>query len=175
MAPPADFMCAGAGAAFETAATTNVSGITIATLPRLLEHDTRVKVAVVDADGMLRGKLISKSKFLSVASSGFGFSSVMFGWDMHDRTYIRELNVSNAETGYRDVVALPDLSSFRRIPWEDNVPFFLVNFLDPVTRQPICSCPRGVLKRQLERLYRGGYDAMAGGRSIPYPSRSNVR
>ena len=33
----------------------------------------RVKVAVVDIDGILRGKYIHKEKFASAAESGFGF------------------------------------------------------------------------------------------------------
>lgn len=33
-------------------------------------------------DGVLRGKIMSQSKFLSaVKSDGFGFCSVIFGWD----------------------------------------------------------------------------------------------
>lgn len=137
--------------------------ITAESLPKLLENDTMVKLAGVDVDGILRGKLVSKKKFLSIASAGFGFCSVIFGWDMHDRTYIRELKISNAENGYHDLLAIPDLSTFRRIPWEDNVPLFLVDFLDPSTEKPICACPRGLVKTQLEKLKEHGYGAMAGG------------
>ncbi|KAJ4157776.1 hypothetical protein NW754_009426 [Fusarium falciforme] len=136
--------------------------ITPETLPQLLQSDAMVKVAGVDVDGILRGKLVSKKKFLSIAEAGFGFCSVIFGWDMHDKTYIRELKISNAENGYHDLLAVPDLSTFRRIPWEDNVPFFLVDFLDPDTKKPICACPRGLIKTQLDKLKSHGYGAMAG-------------
>ena len=136
--------------------------ITLDSLPQLLQSDTKVKVAGVDVDGILRGKLMTKKKFLSVAKDGFGFCSVIFGWDMHDQTYIRELKVSNKENGYRDMIAVPDLSSFRRIPWEDNVPFFLVSFFEP-DGEPVCACPRGLLKTVAERLEEKGYGAMAGG------------
>lgn len=47
--------------------------------------------------------------------------------------------------GYRDLIAVPELRSFRCIPWESNVPFFLVSFLDPDTRELVCACPRGLL------------------------------
>ena len=148
--------------------------ITAESLPRLLVNDTKVKLAGVDVDGMLRGKLVSKKKFLSVATSGFGFCSVIFGWDMHDMTYVRELKISNKENGYRDLIASVDLSSFRRIPWEDNVPFFLVSFLDPETEEAVCACPRGLLKTALSKLEAKGYGAMAGGESLqgPPPPRS---
>ncbi|KAI9887898.1 MAG: hypothetical protein M1823_000286 [Watsoniomyces obsoletus] len=134
--------------------------------PDDLEEDTCVKVAGVDVDGMLRGKLMSKEKFLSIADDGFGFCSVIFGWDMHDQTYFRELKISNKENGYRDVLAVPDLESFRRIPWENNtaqnVPFVLVDFLDPETNKSIAACPRSLLKSVMKKLYREGVFAMAG-------------
>ncbi|KAK3311591.1 uncharacterized protein B0T15DRAFT_521951 [Chaetomium strumarium] len=136
--------------------------ITAEDLPGLLENDNSVKLAGVDVDGMLRGKLVSKKKFLSIAETGFGFCSVIFGWDMHDMTYYKELKVSNKENGYRDIIAVPDLNSFRRIPWENNVPFFLVSFFDPDTMEPVPACPRGLLKTQLEKFATKGYGAMAG-------------
>lgn len=132
-------------------------------LPDLLEEDDCVKLAGIDVDGMLRGKLVSKKKFLSIAEAGFGFCSVIFGWDMHDKTYLKELKVSNAENGYRDMLAIPDLSTFRRVPWENDIPFFLVNFFDPETKQPIAACSRGLLKTQLDKVQARGYGAMAGG------------
>ena len=137
--------------------------INLSSLPRLLRDDTKVKVAGVDVDGVLRGKLISKNKFLSIASDGFGFCSVIFGWDMHDQTYFKELKVSNKENGYRDIIAVPDLKSFRRIPWEDNVPFFLVSFLDPETKEPVSACPRGLLETAVAKLKKRNLRAMAGG------------
>ena len=137
--------------------------VTLDNVAEILQRDTRVKLAGVDVDGMLRGKLVSKKKFLSIVSEGFGFCSVIFGWDMHDQTYFKELAISNKENGYRDIVAIPDLSSFRRIPWENNVPFFLVSFHDPDTREPVCACPRGLVRTALGKAEAAGYRAMAGG------------
>ncbi|KAF8931585.1 hypothetical protein BGZ58_007544 [Dissophora ornata] len=128
----------------------------------LLKDDHRVKVAGVDLDGILRGKIMVKSKFLSIIESGFGFCSVIFGWDMHDKTYSEELSVSNAANGYRDIIAIPDMSTFRRIPWEDNIPFFLLSFYEPATREPLAVCPRGVLKRVTDELESMGWEAMCG-------------
>jgi len=141
------------------------ANITAEQLPELLKDDLAVKVAGVDVDGMLRGKLMAKKKFLSIANEGFGFCSVIFGWDMHDQTYFRELGVSNKANGYRDLIAIPDLQSFRRIPWEDNVPFFLVSFYDPDTKASLSVCPRSLLMRVVGKLRDKGYGAMAGGES----------
>lgn len=40
------------------------SKITADALPELLKDDTAVKVAGIDVDGILRGKLMAKKKFL---------------------------------------------------------------------------------------------------------------
>lgn len=144
----------------------DANDITIESLPSILADDNSVKLAGVDVDGVLRGKLVSKKKFLSIAKTGFGFCSVIFGWDMHDQTYFKELKISNKENGYRDVIAIPDLTSFRRIPWEDNVPFFLVSFRDPDTEEPLSACPRSLLKRQVDKLAEKSWGAMAGGENL---------
>lgn len=115
-------------------------------------------------DGVLRGKYMSKEKFISAAtnSAGFGFCSVIFGWDIHDQVYSRELLISNKENGYRDVLAVVDLSTYRRIPWENNVPFFLVSFFDFETKEPLSVCPRNVIIRATTLAEKEGWRCMAG-------------
>jgi len=104
---------------------------------------------------------MSKEKFLS-AADGFGFCSVIFGWDIHDQLYSRELLVSNKANGYRDVIARVDMSTYRRIPWENNVPFFLVSFLDPDTKEPLFACPRMTLDKAMRTAEKLGWQCMAG-------------
>ncbi|CAJ0837975.1 13906_t:CDS:2 [Entrophospora sp. SA101] len=116
-------------------------------IEQLLENDERVKVAGVDVDGILRGKILTKNKFLSTLDDGFGFCSVIFGWDMHDRAYSEELSISNSNNGYGDILAKVDLSTFRRIPWENNIAFFLLSYYDPVTKKPLYVCPRSLLNK----------------------------
>jgi glutamine synthetase len=84
------------------------------------------------------------------------------GWDVHDAVYSRELLVSNRANGYRDIIASIDLSTYRRIPWEDNVPFFLLSFLDPDTKKPLVVDPRGLLKIINERASSYGLACFAG-------------
>ena len=94
---------------------------------------------------------------------------------MHDKTYFKELSISNAANGYRDIVARIDPTSYRRIPWEkesgkgatkNGVPFFLVDFLDPETMLPIAPCPRGFLKKSMKHVEKLGWKAMAGGEAV---------
>jgi len=134
---------------------------------KLLANDTKVKVAGVDIDGVLRGKIMAKSKFLACCKESppqFGFCSVIFGWDIHDTNYVKELGISNRENGYRDIIAQIDLSSFRRIPFENNIAFFLVTFMDPdEPTRVLHACPRGNLRAILERLSsKHGLTAYAG-------------
>lgn len=137
-------------------------------LEELLKDDDAIKVGGVDIDGQIRGKLMSKKKFMSIAESGFGFCSVIFGWDMHDQTYFKELAISNAANGYRDITAEVDLSSFRRIPWENNVPFFLVSFREP-EGEKLIACPRSLLETAVEKIEAKGIGALAGGAyTFPY-------
>jgi glutamine synthetase len=137
--------------------------ITLETLPNLLADDIKVKVAGIDSDGVLRGKVMSKEKFLGIMKSGFGFSSAVFGWDMHDMLWTTDARVAPPESGYADFLAVPDLNSFRRLPWEENIPFFLVRFLNG--GKPVSADGRSMLKSICDRLAENGYQALAGGRS----------
>jgi glutamine synthetase len=44
----------------------------ISKITKELENDAKVKVAAVDIDGVLRGKVMQKSKFFSILKDGFG-------------------------------------------------------------------------------------------------------
>lgn len=110
-----------------------------------LEKDRNVKVAAVDVDGILRGKIISKDKFLSVIGDGFGFCGVLYSWDMLDTPYELDSSISFSNGGYRDLQAMVDIEAFYRIPWENNIPFFLLKINNPDTHQPMPQCPRSML------------------------------
>ncbi|WVF67973.1 hypothetical protein IAT40_002735 [Kwoniella sp. CBS 6097] len=132
-------------------------------LKKLLQNDTKVKVAGVDVDGVLRGKIMSKDKFLSsVKSDGFNFCSVIFGWDIHDQNYSKELLVANWANGYRDLIAEIDLSSYRRLKWEKDIPFFLCRFVVPETGDKLDVDPRGLILQMTDKAEKMGYKCMAG-------------
>ena len=99
----------------------------------------KVKVAITDLDGVLRGKYLHKDKFLSAAESGFGFCDVVFGWDINDLAY-EGMDFTGWHTGYPDANASLDLSTFRKVPWDNDVPFFLGDFNNDV-------CPRNLLRK----------------------------
>src|SRR5262245_38231340 len=109
----------------------------------------KVKVAIADVDGILRGKYIHRDKFLSAAESGFGFCNVVFGWDAGDACYDNAA-YTGWHSGYPDAQARIDLTTFRRVPWDEDVPFFLADFVD-AAGAPLGVCPRQALKRVVER------------------------
>ena len=95
------------------------------------EHGIRHhKMAAFDVDGIMRGKYVERSKFLSSAKSGFGFCDVIFGWDIGDVLY-DNAKVTGWDTGYPDTHAVVDLDTFRVIPWEPKTAAFFVDFVQP--------------------------------------------
>ena len=70
----------------------------------------RVKVAVSDIDGILRGKYLHKDKFESALESGFGFCDVVYGWDCHDQCY-DNTTLTGWHKGFPDAVAKIDLGT----------------------------------------------------------------
>jgi len=114
----------------------------------------KVKVAIVDLDGILRGKYLQKEKFLSAAESGFGFCNVVFGWDSGDVCY-DNTKYTGWHTGYPDALARIDPSTYRTVPWDDDIPFFLGDF-------DLDVCPRNLLKNVLGRAKKAGFAAKCG-------------
>jgi glutamine synthetase len=120
----------------------------------------KVKVAVSDIDGVLRGKYIHRDKFFSAVEGGFGFCDVVFGWDMHDQCY-DNTKLTGWHHGFPDAIARLDLSTHRNVPWDNNVDFFLGDFVT-ADGKPHPACPRQVLKRVLKRAEKMGYAPMIG-------------
>jgi len=124
----------------------------------------KVKVAVSDIDGILRGKYLHIDKFLGAAqphpNGGFGFCDVVFGWDANDNCY-DNTTLTGWQHGFPDALARLDLNTHRHVPWDDGVPMFLGEFVKADgTPSPIC--PRQTLKRVLKRAEKLGVTTMAG-------------
>jgi glutamine synthetase len=60
-----------------------------------------VKVGAFDIDGIMRGKYMSRDKFLSALEGGFGFCDVVLGWDCQDQLY-DNVKFTGWHTGYPD-------------------------------------------------------------------------
>jgi glutamine synthetase len=124
------------------------------------DRGNRVKVAVSDIDGVLRGKYLHKDKFFGAAESGFGFCDVVFGWDMMDVCY-DNTKVTGWHRGFPDAMVRLDLDTYRTVPWDDHVPFVLGEFVT-AAGGPYPICPRQILRRVLKRAEKLGLRAMCG-------------
>jgi glutamine synthetase len=118
---------------------------------------THVKVGVFDVDGIMRGKYMSRAKFLSALESGYGFCDVVLGWDCQDQLY-DNVQFTGWHTGYPDapVRILPD--SCRPLPFEDDNLLFLSEFAPPAEQV----CPRAMLRKSIERARSMGFEPYAG-------------
>lgn len=115
-----------------------------------------VKVGIFDIDGVMRGKYLSKSKFFGILEKGFGFCDVVLGWDVNDKLYDQE-SYTGWKTGYPDAQVSVVVDTCRDLPMEDNMLLFLLEFGDRAESV----CPRGTLRRVIEKAKGMGYLATA--------------
>jgi glutamine synthetase len=109
----------------------------------------KIKFAFADIDGVLRGKIIGRQKFLDGLADGYGFCDVVWGWDSSDTPYDNG-RTTGWHSGYPDAPVRLDLATFRQVPWEDGIPFFLADFSADGNGKPgsdLAACPRSLLKR----------------------------
>jgi glutamine synthetase len=116
-----------------------------------------VKVGVFDVDGIMRGKYMSRAKFLSALESGYGFCDVVLGWDCQDQLY-DNVQFTGWHTGYPDAPVRILADSCRPLPFEGDSLLFLSEFAPPAEQV----CPRGILRKVLERARSMGFEAYAG-------------
>ena len=114
------------------------------------------KVGLFDIDGIFRGKYMAADKLASALQKGFGFCDVTLGWDSNDQLY-DNVSFTGWHTAYPDaeVRLLPE--TLRSVPFEDGMPLILGEFAGPAE----AICPRGLLRRVLDRAATMGLKANA--------------
>ncbi|HXR18436.1 MAG TPA: hypothetical protein VN757_00685 [Steroidobacteraceae bacterium] len=118
-------------------------------IARGIEH---VKIGVFDGDGILRGKYLSRDKFLSALDKNLGFCDVILGWDSNDQLF-DNTKFTGWHTAYPDATVRILPATRREIPFEPKTALFLGEF----TGRGESVCPRGTLRRVLERAASMGY------------------
>ena len=108
-----------------------------------------IKLAIADIDGILRGKYVSKKKFLSSLDKGYGFCNVVFGWDSDDVLYQKD-SFTGWKDGFKDAMATIDVSSFRVLPTENKKS--IICLADFSESKASTVCPRSILKKVLKRM-----------------------
>jgi glutamine synthetase len=120
---------------------------------REIEH---VKIGVFDGDAILRGKYLSREKFLAALSKNLGFCDVILGWDSNDQLF-DNTKFTGWHTAYPDATVRVLPATRREIPFEPKTALFLGEFAGPAESV----CPRGTLRRVLERAAGMGYEVNA--------------
>tara|TARA_R110002073_G_scaffold1940_15_gene13636 strand:- start:6556 stop:7929 length:1374 start_codon:yes stop_codon:yes gene_type:complete len=118
----------------------------------------RVKLGVTDVDGVIRGKYLSLDKFEAIVSDVSGFCDCVLGWDVADELY-DNASFTGWHTAFPDALYKLDLTTERRLKDENNIPYFIGQFVgaDRESLHPIC--PRSVMQRVLERAEALGFGA----------------
>jgi glutamine synthetase len=120
---------------------------------RGIEH---VKIGVFDTDGVMRGKYLSREKFLSGVAKNLGFCDVILGWDSNDQLY-DNTRFTGWHTAYPDATVRILPATQRDIPFEPKTVLFLGEFAGRAE----AVCPRGTLRRVLARAAGAGYAVSA--------------
>jgi glutamine synthetase len=92
---------------------------------------------------------------LCLEGEGVNASSFVFAVDLEMSPL--ELPVSSSENGWVDIRLVPDLSTMRRVPWEQNTLLVLCDAYLAEVDELLSVAPRTILKRQLARAKELGY------------------
>jgi glutamine synthetase len=124
------------------------------------EIDT-VLVALADMQGRLQGKRFTAPHFLdAVVQHGAEACNYLLAVDV-DMDTVSGYEMSSWNRGYGDFHLMPDLSTLRRVPWQEGTAMCLAD-IDWVDGGEVVASPRQILRRQLGRLAERGWKAYAG-------------
>jgi glutamine synthetase len=121
------------------------------------EVDT-VIVAFTDMQGRLAGKRVSARLFIDeMAEHGAECCSYLLAVDV-DMNTVPGYAMSSWDTGYGDMVMIPDLTTFRLVPWLPGTALVIAD-LAWADGSAVTVSPRTILRRQLDRLGERGLAA----------------
>ncbi len=120
------------------------------------EIDT-VVVAFPDLQGRPVGKRVTASHYLDqVAEHGIDACDYLLAVDL-DMTPLPGYRFAGWDQGYGDLVAIPDASTLRLLPWVEGTAFVLCDLVDR-EGAPIAVSPRQILRDQIARAAEHGLE-----------------
>jgi glutamine synthetase len=123
------------------------------------EVDT-VLVAFTDMQGRLQGKRLHAKHFLAdVLEHGTEGCNYLLAVDVDMNTV--DGYPMSWETGYGDFMFVPDLTTLRRVPWQEGTVLLLADLIWE-DGSDVSASPRQILKRQTARLAEHGMKALVG-------------
>ncbi|NBE92466.1 glutamine synthetase [Nonomuraea sp. KC401] len=120
-----------------------------------------VLLAIADMQGRLQGKRLSARYFLDeVLHHGSEGCNYLLAVDV-DMNTVAGYAMSSWERGYGDFVMKPDLTTLRRVPWQEGTALLMAD-LAWENGGDVPPSPRQILRRQLARLSERGLTAYVG-------------
>jgi glutamine synthetase len=120
-----------------------------------------VLLMLTDMQGRLQGKRMTVEHFLEeVVEHGAEACNYLLAVDV-DMNTVEGYAISSWERGYGDFEMKPDLSTLRRVPWQEGTAMCLADIVWG-DHSPVAESPRQILRRQLDRLAERGWAAFAG-------------
>jgi glutamine synthetase len=125
---------------------------------RLRDEGIETVLCVVpDLWGRLMGKRVTTESFLKTALGGEGLHASLYlfvvDMDMDPRP---GYELSNWHTGFSDFRMVPDLGTFRLVPWLDATAIVICDACEEDSDRLVEVAPRSILRRQVERAAAAG-------------------
>src|SRR3982750_786474 len=119
-----------------------------------------VLLAMTDMQGRLQGKRLHGRHFVDeVVPHGAEACNYLLAVDVEMNT-VEGYAMSSWERGYGDFEMRPDLSTLRRVPWQEGTALCIADIAWG-DHSPVVASPRQILRRQIERLDERGLAAFA--------------
>ncbi len=122
------------------------------------EIDT-VLVAAIDMQGRLMGKRFHVRNFLDSAWKETHCCNYLLATDI-EMTTVQGYKSTSWQAGYGDYVMQADMTTLRRIPWQEGTALVLCDLLDHHTHKPVPHSPRAILQAQVARARAMGFEPM---------------
>ena len=120
-----------------------------------------VVLAFTDLYGRFMGKRLDAGFFLDTAASeGTHACDYLLTADM-EMEPVQGYRLANWKRGYGDFHLVPDLSTLRRLSWQDRTALALCDVKENVSHELVAEAPRSVLLGQLQRARSLGFETMA--------------
>ena len=118
-------------------------------LKKIEENDIiAIRFELADLNGVARSRIIPACHFAEAATKGITYPTCVLALDVQAATF--EGSGYAAEIGFRDCVLLPDIDTFRVLPWVKQTGRILVETTH--NGMVIESYPRVIARRQLDKL-----------------------
>ncbi len=108
-----------------------------------------VHIGIFDPDGMFRDKLVSAPKAAKLATKGYPFCDVLYGWDTAEKTYSSGAYIDRPATLFADTI--------RRYPFADNTALCIADFVGEFG----LFSPRNQCLRMLHEVEKLGWRAFS--------------